>query len=97
MSCLPVPPGGCPPSGQPFPWLNPSPNFGGYPPCNPTVSWNLIPPPTGCVYGLDGSSRSWGPVPTRWEVACLISNIVNQTLMMDLDGGVYTQGVLNDS
>ena len=57
-----------------WPWpTNPTQLWGGYPPLNPTAAWaDFAPPPTGCVYGLDGITRSWVPVPTRWEVMCLV-------------------------
>lgn len=64
----------CPPypgPGLPFP-IQPTERYGGYPPQNPTAAWNYIPPPTGCVYGLDGSTASWVPVVTRWEVMCML-------------------------
>lgn len=61
-----------PPGSQIWP-TQPTKLWGGYPPQNPTSAWaNFAPPPTGCVYGLDGSTRSWVPVVTRWEVLCMI-------------------------
>jgi hypothetical protein len=61
-----------PPSQAPFP-AQPTPLWGGYPPANPRSAWsNFAPPPTGCVYGLDGSTKSWVPVVTRWEVMCML-------------------------
>lgn len=64
-----------PPSVPPAaPWPTaPTKLWGGYPPQNPTSAWaDFAPPPTGCVYGLDGSTRSWVPVVTRWEVMCML-------------------------
>lgn len=61
-----------PPTTDLFP-QNPTQLWGGYPGANPRSAWsNFAPPPTGCVYGLDGSTRSWVPVVTRWEVMCML-------------------------
>lgn len=76
-----VPPNPSPPPyapGLPAPpfTIAPTQFYGGYPPCNPSAAWNYTPPPTGCVYGLDGSTQSWVPVVTRWEVMCLVQQTV---------------------
>ena len=63
----------CPPEQNLFP-AQPTKLWGGYPPVNPTSAWSgYAPPPTGCVYGLDGSTQSWVPVVTRWEVMCMLA------------------------
>lgn len=59
----------------PFP-IEPSRFYGGYPGCNPRAAWFYEPPPTGCVYGLDGSTQSWVPVVTRWELFCVVQQAV---------------------
>lgn len=78
-----VPPNPSPPPyapGLPAPpfTIPPTRTYGGYPPCNPRDAWFYTPPPTGCVYGLDGSTQSWVPVVTRWEVMCLVQQTVAQ-------------------
>jgi hypothetical protein len=60
---------------------NPPVLYGGYPPGNPRSAWsNSAPPPTGCVYGMDGSTQSWVPVVTRWEVMCMVQSGISQTV-----------------
>lgn len=85
----PVPPFPSPP----FP-LSPTRQFGGYPPCNPTSAWFYTPPPTGCVYGLDGTSQSWVPVVTRWELMCAVQQAVALQCSLPeapADGGDYVR------
>lgn len=77
----------------PFP-IAPTRFYDGYPPCNPRAAWNYTPPPTGCVYGLDGSTQSWVPVVTRWEVMCLVSQTVAQAATVQeapADGNDYVR------
>ena len=77
----------------PFP-ISPSRQYGGYPPCNPTSAWYYEPPPTGCVYGLDGSTHSWVPVVTRWEVMCLVTQAVAAAATIQeapQDGNLYVR------
>jgi hypothetical protein len=70
----------CPPLPSPQP-VNPSVLYGGYPPLNPTDAWSgFAPPPTGCVYGVDGITQSWVPVVTRWEVNCLVAAGIRNTV-----------------
>lgn len=70
--------------------------YGGYPPLNPTDAWSsYAPPPTGCVYGLDGADRSWVPVVTRWEVMCLVqAGTANTVPEAPRDGGDYVRNGL---
>lgn len=91
--CVPLQPSF--PPAAPWP-INPTILWGGYPPQNPTAAWaDFAPPPTGCVYGLDGSTRSWVPVPTRWEVMCLVQSGVQNTVPeAPADGGDYTRNGL---
>lgn len=80
-----------------WPWpTNPTQFWGGYPPQNPTSAWaDFAPPPTGCVYGLDGTSRSWVPVPTRWEVMCLVqAGTANSVPEAPADGADYVRNGL---
>lgn len=76
----------------PFP-IPPTQLWSGYPPQNPTAAWSSYePPPTGCVYGLDGSTQSWVPVPTRWEVMCLVSaGVSNAVPEAPTDGNDYVR------
>jgi hypothetical protein len=97
----PGPPYGPPPDfpQPPFP-VTPSRFYGGYPPCNPTAAWYYSPPPTGCVYGLDGTTQSWVPVVTRWEVMCLVQQAVQMFATVPeapLDGNDYVRNGLSHS
>lgn len=96
----PVPP--APPYGPglpapPFP-LSPTRFYGGYPPCNPTSAWFYEPPPTGCVYGLDGSTHSWVPVVTLWMLNCAVQQAVAMYATVPeapADGGDYVRNGLS--
>lgn len=83
------------PPAAPWP-LQPTQLWGGYPPLNPTDAWaSYAPPPTGCVYGLDGTTRSWVPVPTAWEVMCLVhAGVQNTVPEAPTDGGDYVRNGL---
>ena len=80
----------------PFP-LQPTRLYGGYPPCNPTNAWYYTPPPTGCVYGLDGTTQSWVPVVTRWELLCVVQRAVQEYANIPeapADGNLYLRNGL---
>jgi hypothetical protein len=88
----PVPPFPSPP----FP-INPSRFYGGYPPCNPSSAWFYAPPPTGCVYGLDGTTQSWVPVVTLWQLLCVVQQAVQQYAVVPeapADGNDYVRNGL---
>jgi hypothetical protein len=90
-----LPPVGClpfPGPGTPWP-IQPSQFFGGYPPANPTAAWSgYAPPPTGCVYGLDGTTQSWVPVVTMWQVNCLVqAGLSNVLTDAPADGNDYVR------
>ena len=51
-----------------------------------------MPPPTGMVYGMDGWSRSWVPVVTRWEVQCIVHELMGGFLQdAPADGHRYVR------
>jgi hypothetical protein len=74
--------------------------YGGYPPCNPTAAWYYSPPPTGCVYGLDGTTQSWVPVVTLWQLNCAVQIAVQQYAVIGeapQDGNDYVRNGLSHS
>jgi hypothetical protein len=90
----PLPPVGCTPlqGNPPFP-VQKTLQWGGYPPVNPTSAWSgFAPPPTGCVYGLDGITQSWVPVVTMWQVQCLVQAGLSNTITeAPQDGNDYVR------
>ncbi len=87
----------CPPQSNLYPPPNPTQLWGGYPPKNPTSAWSTFaPPPTGCVYGMDGMTQSWVPVPTRWEVQCIVQQYTQGSVPeAPADGADYVRNGLD--
>ena len=95
-STPPAPPYAAGLPAPPFP-LSPTMQYGGYPPCNPTSAWFYAPPPTGCVYGLDGRTQSWVPVVTLWQLLCVVQQAVQQYANIPeapADGNLYVRNGL---